>query len=297
MIFPVAYFFKKLKLITLLVYDDADFLPIFAKGFTKKLMSILESFAVSKSDMVISASEILARLRRGKNSLTYVVENGFSKRLCRDFTKGATSINNCNFVYVGNIDFTYVTLDTVIKAFKSSEALKNSKLYIVGRGKDLPKLYEMVVGLDNVILTSYTNIIQQLSIFEKSIFGLAPYHISGHAKFGDPLKVKEYLASGLCVIVSDIKPIIDFIKNVDGCYYVIKDPLNEEHVKKVLEEALISCTKEGVNLLRKIERSSTKVCNLYSWDRLIVKYVMYVNKLVKEFMLRKKQYLVNKNVR
>lgn len=288
MIFPIAYFLKKLNLITLLVYDDADYLPIFAEGLIgKKLMSMLEDFAVSKSDMVISASEVLARLRKSKNPATYVVENGFSKRLCRDIARDRISTNNCNFVYVGNINFVYASLDTVVKAFKASEALKGSKLYIAGRGKDTPRLREMIAELDNVVLTSYANVTQQLLILEKCIFGIAPYHIRGSAMLGVPLKVKEYLASGICVIVSDIKPIVDFIESVNGCYYVIKDPSDVEHVKRVMEEALTSCTREGESLLRKIESSSIKVCDLYSWDKLIVKYVTYVNKLVKEFRSQK----------
>jgi len=281
----MVYFLKKVNLINILVYDDADYLPSFTNNIiSKKLVSILENFAISKANVVISASQILANLRRRVNPNVCIVENGFSWRLCRciDFINTAP-LSNRNFIYIGNIDFDYVHLDTIVRAFVKSEVLKESKLYIAGKGKDLSKLQSLIAGVTNVVLVSFTNVADQVSVLKEGIFGLAPYRLKGSALFGVPLKIKEYMASGHCIIVSEIKPIIYFIKKFGGCHYIINDPSNEEQVRKILEEAFVSYAENISSIINRISLSAKIICHQYTWDKVIIKYIKCIKNIIMKF--------------
>ncbi|MEM2604852.1 MAG: glycosyltransferase [Candidatus Korarchaeum sp.] len=277
-VFPILHLLKRIGLVNFLVYDDADYLPAFSRGVWRSLTSLLENMTVSRSDAVVSASGILASLRKKRNRRVYVVENGVSGCLCGD-SEITSSTDRCNFVYVGNIDFRYAHLDVIIRAVRGSEVLGNANFYIIGSGSDLRNLMNLASNMNNITFLYSKGPYELACILRKATFGLAPYNLKGHSFYGDPLKIKEYLASGLCPIVSNVKSIIRFLNEMDCSYYVIRDPTDEEEVRSVLENAYRDCLCGREDIRGKMRLASVRVCDRYSWIKLSSRYVRVISEL------------------
>jgi len=268
--FYAIYFLKKLGLIKFVVYDDADYLPAFSKGaISAKLVREIELFAISKSVCVISASWNLAALRRKVNNNVSVVENGVSIRLCAENSKE----KHYDFIYAGYLDPSYSNLSVVIQAIEKSSLLKNAAFCFCGMASNIDKLKERTKNLENIILVHTFKVTEFASILNKAAIGIALYNLKSSATLGVPLKIKEYLAVGLCLVVSNIKPIVDFVKSVEGCSYVVYDPRNVDQVAKTLETAYIEYTSKKDKILIQTHKAREIICNQYNWYRLTLKYI------------------------
>jgi len=268
--FYAIYFLKKLRLIRFVVYDDADYLPLFSKGTTSaKLVREIEQFAISKSDCVISASWNLAALRRKINNNVSVVENGVSTRLCTENSKEKLY----DFIYAGYLDPSYSNLSVVIQAIEKSSLLRNAIFCFCGTTSNIDKLREKMKNLENVILNHTFKITELASILNKATIGIALYNLKSSAALGVPLKIKEYLATGLCLVVSNIKSIVDFVKSVEGCFYVVYDPRNVDQVAKALETAYIEYTNKKDKILIQTHKAREIICKQYNWYKLTLKYI------------------------
>jgi len=268
--FYAIYFLKKLGLIRFVVYDDADYLPAFSNGaISAKLVREIERFAISKSDCVISASWNLATLRRKVNNNVLVVENGVSMRLCAENLKEKLY----DFIYIGYLDPSYSNLGVVIQAVEKSPLLRNAVFCFCGMANNIDELKKRMKSLGNVNLDSASEVTELASILNKAAIGIALYNLKSSATLGDPLKIKEYLAAGLCLVLSNIKPIVDFVKSVEGCFYVVCDPRDVNQVAEVLETAYIEYTSKRDKILIQTHKARKIICEQYNWYRLALKYI------------------------
>jgi len=268
--FYAIHFLKKLGLIRFVVYDDADYFPVFSKGtISAKLVREIERFAILKSDCVISASWNLAALRRKVNNNVWVVENGVSIRLCAENSKEKLY----DFIYVGYLDPSYSNLNVVIQAIEKSSLLRNAVFCFCGMGRNINELKERIKNLENIILNHTFKVTELASILNRAAIGIALYNLRSSATLGVPLKIKEYLAAELCLVISNIKPIVDFVKSVEGCSYVVYNPHNVNQVAKTLETAYIEYTSKKDKILIQTHKAREIICNQYNWYRLTLKYI------------------------
>jgi hypothetical protein len=276
---PSIYLLKKVKLIKHLVYDDADFMPIFSKGtLSKALISFLEFLAIKTSSIVVSASEILKRLRsniaKGK---VVVIPNGIDELFCNLRQDGERTVD---IVYVGNIDDNYIYLTNTLEALTSFiEQHPNTVILFIGSGKGITKLRYYTDKFKQIKYLGRMDREDIAFLLSKAKIGLAPYTISGSARYGDPIKIKEYLVTTLCILTTDIPSIKLFLKKFDACYETVEDP-SPQALFNALERLYTRIIRYENRILHKHSILINELCRRYNWVTLSKHYVANILRLL-----------------
>lgn len=208
---------KKSSLIRFLVYKDQDILPVLKEDAS--LWRVEERMS-READLVVSVSETLRKLRiRQGARRTLVIPHGVDVNMFSLSTvvREPPSSRRLNtLIFVGQVDRQW-GVELALRALSRLKGRADLRLMIVGTG---PHEYvQYVKGLssrlavqDQVVfcgMVPYRNVPELLS---KADVGLAPYPPSSAAEFGLPLKIKEYCASGLPVVCTQVGEIPKFIK-------------------------------------------------------------------------------------
>ena len=222
-------FFKKINKI---IYFGSDFSEDrFHSIILNKLYYLIEAICCKYADTVISNTEraegkrLSFGLKKGKS---LVVPNGV---LLDEENFEEKELNNNNFIFVGSVTREHGLYDLI----QIIRPLIN-RLVLIGRGND----WDRVINLckDNNIKTEiyfrkdHSFCISYMRKFNG--FGLAPYNTdSKWTYYCSPLKVFEYIACGLPVIMSSLPEIA---KNVaENKLGVVYDELNFNKINKDLE--------------------------------------------------------------
>jgi glycosyltransferase involved in cell wall biosynthesis len=267
------YILKKFKLIKHIVYDDADFMPIFSKRtLSRAFISFLEVLAMKTADVVVSASEILKRLRlniaRGK---IIVISNGLDEFFCNLQQDRDRTID---IIYVGGIDDDYIYLTNTLEALTNFiERHPNVVILFVGSGKNITKLHYYADKFKQIKYLGRVDRKNVALILSKAKIGIAPYIISGHARYGDPMKIKEYLVTTLCILTTDIPVIELFLKKVNACYEIVKDP-SPQTLSNALEELYAKIMKNENEIICRHLSLMSDLCKEYNWVTLSKQYIM-----------------------
>jgi len=278
---PIVFVLKKLGFIRYLVYDDADYAPIFSKNsISRALVSFLEILGIKTAKVVISASKALKELRTPltANKIVHVVPNGIDKVFCDAHQHSVYRGRPIDVIYLGNIDNDYIYLTNMLEAVANLCREENIKTIIVGSGKDSVEVYRYTEKCEGIKFLGALRREPLPLLLSSSKIGMAPYKVTGSARHGVPLKIKEYLVTTLCVAVTDIKPIRYFLAKTNSCYEIIERS-SPEGITYVIDRLLRKIRKD-YDTLQKIHLAVRDyLCTNYSWETLAARYVRVIFKL------------------
>lgn len=230
-----AIFLKQItgKSIQKIIYFSSDFSENrYKNSFMNAIYTLIESFVLKHADVVISNTKRAEtkRLQLGLSpKKSIVIPNGvhlsqpvFSEK----------QIKKDTFLYIGNVTKEHGIYDFVVAMQKSIK-----KLVIIGQGDqyEILKNYCKSQHINHQFFykMSHAETIAYLQKFNG--FGLAPYtRDAGWTWYSSPLKVNEYIACGVPIIVSNIPEISSYIdKKKIGVVY---DILDSSEIRKKLKD-------------------------------------------------------------
>ncbi len=269
----VAFPLRRLGYVSRLVYDDQDYFPRVIKSAQGRLTSSgLEKIVVRTSDEIISASETLAELRRSQGAKKVrVVPNGvdpsFYSSPAGDYEQ---RLGRRCIIYAGSFDRDY-GVSLLVEAFSRLAKQVRATLVLAGLGP-LSKSLDAEFGdgrseLD-VRLLGRVEHGKLAELFKEATVGVAPYLEGSSASYGVPMKIKEYLASGLPVVATAVGEIDRFLNKSAGV--VIKPDIGD------LVEALTSIFSLPPSRYAAMSAAARKLVEGYSWDDLFARYFRLV---------------------
>lgn len=177
---------------------------------------LLDSFAAKHSDYCWSITQPIREIRRKmgvKEQKNILVPNG----LDTTSLPKTPNIAQKNLFYIGHLTQTKGVQDLIDIMPLIVNRISDVKLHIIGGGPYQKILEEKVIKSPykkNIIFYGYTQLAQTYKILSLGGIGLAPYqNLDDFVKFSDPLKVKNYLAMGLPVIITKIPIIAQVIEH------------------------------------------------------------------------------------
>lgn len=206
-------FCKKIlrKKINKIIYFASDFSEDrFTKGVLNKIYYFIEATVCTHSDLVISNTKRaeLKRFEFGlKKNYSLVMPNGV---LLKDEKFKKKKIDIGQFIFVGSITKEHGLYPMIKKIYSSIK-----KLVLIGYGEDLDKILDFCKSKNIEVELHYKKdhdfCIKYMQQFNG--MGLAPYNLeSKWTYYCSPLKVTEYIACGLPVIISSVPEIADYVK-------------------------------------------------------------------------------------
>ncbi len=217
----VGIFFRKYlgKKIEKIVYFGSDFSEDrFKNKILNKIYYFAESVCCKYSDIIISNTCRAEEKRFGfglEKEKSIVVPNGVLLDK-EDFSK--KELNKNNFIFIGSVTKEHGLYDLIKIIYPSIK-----RLVLIGYGDDWNRVVDICKEKNIKIETHYKKdhkfCINYLKTFNG--FGLAPYNLdSKWTYYCSPLKVVEYIACGLPVLMSSSPEIANYIKeNILGVVY------------------------------------------------------------------------------
>ncbi len=258
---------KRLKIIDKVIFYTADYAHRrFANKLVNNLYHILDGFVARNADQVwnVSSRIVNERIKQGLNpSKIYLVPNTpeFSKTKRLSLTK----INKHDLVIVSNITnaINYMLLIKSVKKLK--EKYSDIRLIVIGSGNYQKFLEKEVARLKlkkTVIFKGSKSHEEVLDILSRSAVGVAIYTLNNPwTEFGDSLKVREYLACGLPVIMNNVAATADDVKRYKAG--IILDE-NAKGFEKAVEEIFNSAQK--YNFYRK---NAIKLARRFDFTKIV----------------------------
>jgi glycosyltransferase involved in cell wall biosynthesis len=215
-----------------IIYFASDFSEErFSNSLLNQIYYFIERRALKKSDITISNTQ-RAHSKRVSLGLDpkkgKVIPNGvYIERVVFP----AKQIDKTKFIFVGSVTKEHGLYDLV-----SSIAPAISRLTIIGQGDDWDRTIELCEQLHIPVELhrnkSHGYVIDYLQRFEG--IGLAPYNLkSKWTYYCSPLKVNEYIATGVPVVISSVPEIAKYIAQEDlGVTY---DTINSEDILQQLD--------------------------------------------------------------
>lgn len=249
-VLPLILLRKKLK-VKKIVFFTTDFSrKRFDSFWSNKLYIFIDKFCAKKADFVCCNTRraINRRVEEGvsENKIIYTPNGVFLKDI-RTFDANKTFSKK--LLYVGRLSEEH-GLENIIEFLIKSELT----LEIIGSGDREKKLKEKISksGLTERVkflgIKEHNEVIEYLKNF--SGFGIAPYKIkSDWVWYCDPVKIKEYLACLVPVIISDVPEIAETIKcqNLGFVYN------NADKLKNILKKISKMNQSEYVGFLERIK--------------------------------------------
>ena len=245
------------------VYDEiSDFV------FNKRIKGIIRKYdrrLCKRADFVFASSRAQYERRKAFNQSTYFIPNGvdfehFNQALSPD-TKLPEDIHNIPRPILGFVGFLAGFITDVRLLINLAEKHADWSIVLVGtdglgNSRDSNKLR----GLDNVLFIGrkYVSVLPgYLKAFDVA---LMPYVIKDHTLSNYPLKLHEYLASGLPIVATHLpelypfKDIVRLATSVDEFIEQVKDSLKDNSRAAVDKRVAVAKENTWDQRVEKIER-------------------------------------------
>jgi len=190
----------------------------FPNRFLNGLYEIIDRLSVRASDIIVYTNQRVKAIRQKQGAsseqLLFIPNGLFLGDLPHRRKLRNTPYNT--LYYVGYLDECHGVED-IVKAFGSiAKTIPQVKLEIIGTGPQkilLQKYIEKNNLHKQIKLLGKLSNKQVLHILSRGGIGLAPYTLySRWVYYCDPIKVKEYLACGLPVIISNVVEVAENVK-------------------------------------------------------------------------------------
>lgn len=258
---------KKLGWVKKTVFFTPDYTPQrFRNPLLNYLYHRIDEFTALRSDQVWNVSTRILAVRKKQgiaNERNFFVPNSpdFSKVERLPFEK----INRHDVVIVGDITKA-LDYEMVIDAIGNlAKKYRDIRLLIIGIGNYLEVLQKLVgkKKLDqHILFLGLKDHKELMKILSKSAVGIAPYSGKyGWNYYGDSMKTREYLATGLPVIISDVPATAGDIRKAEAGF-VIK---NEQAALMDAVEELFSDQK----LYFEMRRNAIKLAQKHDFVRVV----------------------------
>jgi glycosyltransferase involved in cell wall biosynthesis len=141
----------------------------------------------------------------------------------------------------------------------------NVKAVLVGDGPERPRVGSAAAGLDNVVLTGALPHHAIPACLAAADIGVAPFDVTGHPAlaidfYWSPLKIFEYMASGLPIVVPRIQRLADVVR--DGCEGFLYDASDPGGLAAAIERAVDSDQRARIGIAAR-----ERVVARFSWQR------------------------------
>lgn len=245
----------------LYVYEDIDYFPAFFEyDYIYEIVRSMENRCMTKADVIFSVSNTLKELRSSyidKNKI-YLSPNGIER------INKTTDLKENIILYAGTID-EWSGLDLVIRAYSEITTVETkSRLLIYGDGKTTKEYNNMINRLkiaDRAFIKGKISHKKLLDIYSRSLIGLCLLKPTELVRYSFPIKLIEYMASGLLVIATkcgDMERII----NESGSGILI------DYGKEQIKDAILQLL--GMNAIKRQEMMSNGIeyAKRYKWDNI-----------------------------
>jgi len=256
---------KRLKIVNKVILYTVDYAKL---RYENKIMNntyhLLDNICVKNSDFVWNVSKRICEVRRQqglKEDKNLFVPNGVHINKVKHLS--LETIDKRSFIYIGHLK-KEKGMHLIINSFPTIvENIPNAHLFIIGDGPYRAELENLVqnLGLKNfVIFLGAMNHESILKEIVKHGIGLAPYTKEKYTFYCSPIKVKEYLAAGCPVIITDVPDISLDVKKHKLGFVVNEENLQDEFVKYSLK--LIG----NPDLYKECRNNALKYASNYDWD-------------------------------
>jgi glycosyltransferase involved in cell wall biosynthesis len=139
------------------------------------------------------------------------------------------------------------------------------KAVLVGDGPELPRVRSAAAGLDSIVLTGALAHGAIPACLAAADIGVAPFDVAGHPAlaidfYWSPLKIFEYMASGLPVAVPRIPRLSEVVR--DGCEGFLYDAMDPGGLAAAIERAVDSNERARIGAAAR-----DRVVARFSWQR------------------------------
>ncbi len=260
-------FLKWLRKTRHLVFYAIDYIPQrFQGSVMNTLYHRMERFAVGQSEVVWNLSPAMIEAREGAN--TPVVEKHVIVPIGTRSESGGlvpSSVDRHQIVYFGHlrpgqgVERVVAVLPDVIAQ------VPEARFLIIGGGPLEPFLRNEIARLkieDRVQITGFLKEIQEAyQLLRTSAVAVAPYADvpENFTRYTDPGKVKDYLASGLPVVITNVPRVAEEI-SARGCGIAVQD------TPEALAGALVRLLQDD-RLWQSCREHAVQMARDYAWDR------------------------------
>ena len=273
------------------VYDDIDYAPGFLPGgFRKHMISTLERFAVRHANLVISVGDRLAHLRRKQGArIVHVIPNGVDRE---NFSiayrrRSEKEQRRPTLIYVGWLG-SWVGLDIILDAVAlACKRISRLRVILLGHGapEDLLNLRERINNLgieDTVDLRGEVPYIELPDHLSEADVGMAIFRPLDLTCYAFPLKVVEYMASGLPVLATEDTEAADLVTRYNVGMAVPFD-------KKAVADAIYNMLQDKEKY-RQYSENAITFSKAYDWEILIGKCYSLIKHSYETCCCLKKDY-------
>lgn len=276
---------KKIGRVETVVYYVSDYSPTrFGKTLFNSLYLALDRFCVKHADFTwdVSLAMKKGRMEAGlpEEDMKRVlhVPNGLFPSQIKSLSIPKRVINS--LVYLGSLDNEF-GVDLTIRALSIVKKKKpDATLRIIGGGGSIPKLKALVKKLNmenSVIFYGFVKDNNEMSkIVRSSYIGVAPYRVYDIASrwygwYGDAGKIRQYIASGLPVVTTQVPPLGRHIVE-KGAGIMAKDTLESfsDGIVRVLSDD---------KLYRKLSAAAEKISKDNTWENVYSKALRDMEKI------------------
>lgn len=133
----------------------------------------------------------------------------------------------------------------------------------IGDGPELPRVREAAAGLDGITLIGAVPHADVPAILAAADIGVAPFDVAAHPSLGhefhwSPLKIFEYMSSGLPVVAPRIERLANIVS--DGKEGVLYDAANPDALANALEQLASASTRKPMG-----EAARARAVAEFSW--------------------------------
>jgi glycosyltransferase involved in cell wall biosynthesis len=258
----VALFLKKIGIVNKVVFYVADYSEHRFKLMPLNLLyNWITQLCAKNADVIWSISLRASRKLKeeGANKEhTFVVPNGVNfNKIPKHEPRKSGSIKR--LIFVGHLTQTKGVADFLKQFPDIIQKFKDVKLFIVGTGPYETQLKELTQSLNLQNYVEFLGYMQHddlLKLLPTFDIGLAPYTFyDDYVKFCDPVKVKEYLACGCAVIISNVPEIsLEISSEHAGLVYADFEELKNCILLLLKNDAALdNCRRNALKLSKKYD--------------------------------------------
>jgi glycosyltransferase involved in cell wall biosynthesis len=254
---------KKYEIASLLVYEDLDdFAEYYSNNIPKwrKYIKEFEKYIIENADIVFSVSESLKAFRENQGFIQknhYVSNNGVKFDL---FKSDAAEERENSLIFIGALE-EWAGVQFAIKGFKKAlEMGIKADFKILGEGPYEIHLRRLVKDLKLTGNIQFYGRIEYYKIpdyLKKSKLGIITFEESNLTTVAHPIKIIEYMASGLVVLGVNFGEIAKII-NDSGAGVVVNDTNEFAYMLKILLS--------DNNLYKRLQTNTVNFAKNFDWN-------------------------------
>ena len=250
---------KELKIPVIIKVDDAVYQKATGlKNLQRKIEKIYNSKTLQKGNRILVPNEYTKKLVHDYYNVSLnkisIVTNG------TEIDNYKKSDLNSNQIIFSGAMYHHRGIDVLLESvLKVTKKIPDSKFVLLGDGPEMEELKKMVYGKEiskNVIFKGWVDRNEIPKYLSESSIGIGPLRNTEVTRHALPIKVLEYMASGLPILaIKDTLP-EDVLKNDENGFFVTDSVELSKKIIKLLEDN---------ELRRKMGEKSKKMVTKFDW--------------------------------